>query len=305
MAVGDAKYQGLLIGEGIEVIGQELTHQLVEGFVLDNLVDLADIEVQLVLEVYIVNVLLGGIVIGQLLTHPVVDTLLVVPGFDMDGWLVIDQITINHGFPVAVNEDWLPEDLGGVQCRGRSEANFDGIKVIHHSSVLGDVVTFGAEGNLDLVELPVQQVAPVALIHHDAIVLVDGGLIIRGEQGALDHALHGSHVDLGIAIRGGLCQPLDIEGISKGLLVEHLGGFKGIGGLFPQGAAVHQEQDAAKALGLKQSVNQCNSCLGFACAGGHRQQDIVLAHNDGILYRADGFYLVGPQVKIEVEMLVS
>ena len=201
MAVGDTKYQGFLIGEGIEVIGQELTHQLVEGFVLDNLVDLADIEVQLVLEVYIVDVLLGGIVVGQLLPHPVVDTLLVVPGLDMDGWLVIDQITINHGFPVAVDKDRLPEDLGGVQCRGRSEADFDGIKVIHHSPVLGDVVTFGAEGNLDLIQLTVQQVAPVTLIYHDAIVLVDGGLIVCGEQGALDHALYGSHVDLGIAIR--------------------------------------------------------------------------------------------------------
>ena len=89
------------------------------------------------------------------------------------------------------------------------------------------------------------------------------------------------------------------------MLVEHLGGFEGIGGLFPQRAAVNQEQDAAKTLGLEQSVNQRNSCFGFAGTGGHRQQDIVLAYNDGILYRADSFDLIRAQVKVEIKMLVS
>jgi hypothetical protein len=53
-----------------------------------------------------------------------------------------------------------------------------------------------------------------------------------------------------------------------------------VGGLLAQGGTVHQEQDAAEALGLEQAVDQRDAGLGLAGAGGHGQQDGALAITD-------------------------
>ena len=92
-----------------------------------------------------------------------------------------------------------------------------------------------------VVQIAIQQVTPVAFVYYDTVILIHRGGIFFVIQYPFDHALYGGHMDFGVAVRISFFQAFNVKGIGKGLLVQHLGGFKGVYGLFAKGATVHQE----------------------------------------------------------------
>ena len=77
----------------------------------------------------------------------------------------------------------------------------------------------------------------MAFVHHNAVVLIDGGrgrIFCRIEQ-ALHHALYGGDMHRSIGIRRLLFQLLDAESVGEGLEIFHARVFEGIGGLLAQG----------------------------------------------------------------------
>ena len=94
------------------------------------------------------------------------------------------------------------EDLRRVQRRRRGEADLHRVEVVEHAAVLGDVVVVVAEAELGVGQLAVEQVAAVALVDDDAVVLIDagGGVVLGGIEHALHHPLHGRDVDRGVGV---------------------------------------------------------------------------------------------------------
>ena len=80
---------------------------------------------------------------------------------------------------------------------------------------------------------------------------------------------------------------------------------EGVRGLLPQGRTIDQEQNAAEALGLEQTVDEGNAGLGLASAGGHGEQNSALTLLDAGLGGKDGFLLVGPQWKAVIEWRIG
>ena len=90
---------------------------------------------------------------------------------DLHRRLVVDQVAVDDGLAVAVGVDRRAEDLRGVQGRRGGEADLDRVEVVEHAAVLGDVVLVAAEAQLGVGQLAVEQIAAVALVHDDAVVL--------------------------------------------------------------------------------------------------------------------------------------
>lgn len=160
-----------------------------------------------------------------------------------------------------------------MQGWGGREPDLDGIEPVQHPAVFGDVVFVATKPELGVGQLPVQQIAAVAFVHHDAVVCIHGrrGIVIARGQHALDHALHCGDMHGGVGIGLRHVQLLDAEDVGEGLEVFHARIFEGVGGLLAQGGAVHQEEHAAEALGLQQPVDQGDAGFGLAGAGGHGQ----------------------------------
>lgn len=71
------------------------------------------------------------------------------------------------------------------------------------------------------------------------------------------------------------------------------GVLEGVGRLFAECGAVHQEEDAAEAPGLEQAIDQGDAGLGLAGAGGHGEQQFAQAPGDTRLDGQDRGLLVG------------
>ncbi len=115
---------------------------------------------------------------------------------------MVDQKAIDDRLAVAVGEDRQAEDLGRVQRRRGGEADLHRVEVVEHAAVLGDVVIEAAEGELGVGQFAVEQVAAVALVDDDAVVLIDRRWrrMFSGIQHALHHALDGGDVDGGVGV---------------------------------------------------------------------------------------------------------
>ena len=119
VAIGYAEDQGLFQAKGIYLLGQDLAYGFIKGFVFHNPIDLADIEVDIVGQLCVIDGLGIQVVLGDFFTHFVVDTLLVVLGFDLNGWVVVYQEAIYHRFVIAIGVYGHTKYVGGVQCWGR------------------------------------------------------------------------------------------------------------------------------------------------------------------------------------------
>ena len=58
---------------------------------------------------------------------------------------MVDQPSINHGFPIGVGINGFVKNLCRVQCWGSREPNLNRIKVIQHPPIFRDVVIKVAE----------------------------------------------------------------------------------------------------------------------------------------------------------------
>ena len=98
---------------------------------------------------------------------------------------------------------------------------------------------------------------------------------------------------------------IDAESFGEGLQVLHARIFEGVGGLFAQGGAIDEEQNAAEALGFEEPVDEGDAGFGFAGAGGHGEQEAATAGGDAAFDGADGVFLVGAKREAVVELFVG
>ena len=147
----------------------------------------------------------------------------------------------------------------------------------------------------------------MALIHDDAVILIDGGwwIIFRRIEHALDHSLDGGDVDGGLGIRLLLVDFLDAENIGEGVEVFHPRVLERVGGLLAEGGAVHEEQDAPETLGLEEPIDEGDAGFRFPGAGGHGDQDFATASGDRAFGFEDGEALVETDEEAVVEGLAG
>ena len=301
MGVGGGKEQGLARQVRIDVLCQLLGHDPVEVDRHDLLIEGIDLEVDLVRNMGQVDLAGSGIEQLDLLALAEMNPGLREGGGDLDRRLMVDQVAVDDRLAVGVGVNRIAEDLHRMQ-RGRcGQADLDRVEVLQDPAVLGDVVRLAAEAELAVGELAVQEIAPVALVDDDQIVLVDGRDISR--IGVVKHPAHqplnGADMDLGFRLGTDGVQSFEIEDIGEGLGPDHLGGRELPAGLLPQGAAVHHEADAAKALRVEKSKEQGDGELGLAGAGRHGDQQGPRAFGNAPLDRLDGLLLIGPQGEAE------
>ncbi len=91
---------------------------------------------------------------------------------------MVDQPAINNGFPVAVGEDRFAEDFDGVWRGGCGNADLYRINVVDNIAVFAFVVILVPLFEFGLSHFPVQCVATVGLVDHNAVVLIDGGDVV-------------------------------------------------------------------------------------------------------------------------------
>lgn len=99
-------------------------------------------------------------------------------------------------------------------------------------------------------------------------------------------------MDGGVGVRRLILQFLDAKDVGEGLQALHPGVLEGVGGLFAERGAVHEEEDAPKTLGFEEAVDQRNAGLGLAGARRHGQQHLALSLGDGGFRGLDGGLLI-------------
>ena len=70
---------------------------------------------------------------------------------------------------------------------------------------------------------------------------------------------------------------------------------EGLLGLVFQFEAIHQEQDAPGVAGAEEELDDGGGGQRFARAGGHLEEEAVLAFLHGLLQGVDGLQLIGPK----------
>ncbi len=198
------------------------------------------------------------------------------------------------------------EDLRRVQRRRGGEPDLHRVEVVEHPPVLRDVVVEAPETELGVGQLAIEQVAAVALVHDDAVVLIDrrGRGVLGGIEHPLHHALHGGDVHRGVGVRRCVLQLLDAEDVGEGLQVLHPRVLERVGRLLAERGAIDQEQHAPEPLRLQQAIDERDAGLRLAGAGRHREQHLALALRDGRLDGLDRGLLVVAQREAVVEGLV-
>ena len=307
MDIGRAEDEGFARCRRIDFLGEIFADDAVERLGNDLAVEVLDLDGDLIgggVEFDLGNVAFVNL---DFITRVPDDALLGKLGLDLEGWFVIYQKPVDDGFAVAVGVNRSAKDLGGVQRRGGGEADFNGGEVIEYSAVFRNVVVEAAEGHLRFGKLAVQQVAAVALVHDDAVVLVHGGrrIALGRIEHSLDHALDGGDVDSGFGIGLLLVDFLDAEDIGEGVEILHPRVLEGIGGLLAEGGAVHEEEDAAETFGLEEPVDERDAGFRFPGAGGHGDEDFADSLRDGPFGFENGEALVEADEEAVVEGLAG
>ena len=109
----------------------------------------------------------------------------------------------------------LAEDLGGVPGRRGGQADLDGVEVVEHAAVGGEVLGLVAHGQFALGHLLIERVAAVGLVDDDAVVGVDWRAASSLLKDALDHGLHGGDLDAGFGFGRHVAQFGDVVGLGR------------------------------------------------------------------------------------------
>ena len=218
---------------------------------------------------------------------------------------MVHEEAVDDGLAVAVRVDRRAEDFGGVERWRGGEADLHGVEVVEHATVFRDVVVVAAKRQFGVRQLAVEQVAAMALVHDNAVVLIDGGRrgVVCGIQHATHHALHRGDVDGGFGIRRFLIEFLDAKNVSESLHALHASFFERIRGLLAERRAIHEEQDAAEAFGFQQAIDERDASFCLSRAGSHREEHRALAFGNGAFRLQNCGLLVVPNGEPVVESL--
>ena len=206
MRVCGAENQRLFVLLGVDVLDQLGQDHTIEVLDDDPAIEGFHLEVDFVGQLFLPErrvALRRAFKHEHLLAGLVVDAVLGQPRQDAYRRIVIDEEAVHDGLAIGVAEHGRAEDFGRVQRRSSGEADLHGVEVIEDATVLGDVVVFVAEQQFAVRELAVEQVAAVALVDDDAVVLIDRRdfwiVALERSDDALHHRLDGRDVEAGFA----------------------------------------------------------------------------------------------------------
>jgi hypothetical protein len=110
-----------------------------------------------------------------------VDAVLAEQGLVADRRLVVDQPVVGHRFAVGVGVDRLAEDFGGVFGGRGGQADLDGVEVVQHAAVGGQVLRLVAHQPFRLRSSPDPACSPVGFVDDDAVELIDAQRVSTGK----------------------------------------------------------------------------------------------------------------------------
>ena len=302
MPVGGGKNQGLAAHPGagrIDVSGDFHQHGPVESFGDDGPVEILHVEIHIVFQGGRIHLFrFVGLEHLHLVPFLQVDAL---PGqfrLDLHRGIMVDEIPVDHRFPVGILVNGPAEDFRGLESRSGGEADLHPVEIVQHPAVLALVSSFVPVKQFPLAHLPVQEIAPVGFVHDHQVESRDGRhRIISGSEQPADHALDGGNLDPGLRSQFRISQLVHGIDLVQGLQFFQLHFGELPVGLFPQGVPVHQVEDPAEPAAFQEAIDQSQDHPGLAGAGGHGQQDFFPSLADGFFGLFHRFDLVGIQVE--------
>ena len=132
--------KGLLERRRIELLGQEATHNPIEGLCDHFAVEALYLDLDLVRSSEKLDLAALRLVDGDFLSSLPDNAALRELCRDLHRGLMVDQVAIDHGLPIAVGVDGRAKDLSCVECGGGGEADLVGVEVVEDPTVLRDVV---------------------------------------------------------------------------------------------------------------------------------------------------------------------
>ena len=299
MAVTDTEDERLLAASRVQLACQKITDHLVKRFGDYLAVEGIDLQINLIGCGVEIDLAARWVIDFDAVTGLPVDALRGKLRVDLKRWFMVNQIAIDHRRTVAVAKDRCAKNLAGVLGGGGGETNLDGVEIIQHTAIFGNVLIKVAKAQLGVREFTVEQIATVAFIDDDAVILVNrrGWLVGAWVEQPFDHALDGGDMQRSGTVGRLFIQFFDAKDIGKALQILHACIFEGVGGLFAQGRTINEKEDTAKTLHFEQPIDQGDAGFGFAGASCHGHQQFTLTSGNGGFHRANGFNLIGTQGK--------
>ena len=121
----------------------------------------------------------------HLFTLGQIDPILRVAGHDLNGWILVDQVAIDHRRTVGVAVNRFTENIYRMQCWRGGQGNFYRVEVVENATIGGNIIQLAAELQLAFGLLFIQNVTAVCFVNHNAVVAADRHRFI-GLQRTLD-----------------------------------------------------------------------------------------------------------------------
>ena len=212
MVVINSINKGLALTIRIEVPGDFFEDGPVEVLRNNLAIEGVNFKLHIIFQLSAIENFAGNRVVNsKLFALLIVDTLNTQFCADIVWRIMIYQITVNHGFTVGIVEDRLAKDFGCVECRGRGQGNLHCIEIFDDGAVFADIVILVTVEHFRFAHFFVQNVASVRFVHHDQIIVSNGGhSIVFGIENPFDQALYCSDMYLGFLIDFLFIQTLDV-----------------------------------------------------------------------------------------------
>ncbi len=135
------------------------------------------------------------------------------------------------------------------------------------------------------------------LIDNNQIVIGNGHRLRVIAHQMLYHALHSRHFDSCFGVKPLLSKITNVVDVVKGGQLLQLDVLEYILSLFPEGVAIHQEQDAMEAIRGQEAVDHTENRPGLTGARSHGEQNTLLPANDSLLSGLYGSDLIVTEIK--------
>ena len=187
--------------------------------------------------------------------------------------VVVNQITFNHCFPIGILKHRKTENSCSLQRRGRSQCNFDRVKIFDYRTISALIIFLIAIQQVFLSHFPVQQVSAVRLVTYDQIVICNRwyGLFFV-VQNPFYHSLHRCNLNTCFLIRYFILQTFHIINIIQSHQFFQFHFFEYVFRLFSQCCTIHQKQDSPKPLCFQKTVNHPKNRSGLAGSCRHGKE---------------------------------
>ncbi|MNE34700.1 hypothetical protein D3C80_1284310 [compost metagenome] len=172
MAVGDTKDQRFLLTRRVQVFSQLTANCTVKSRDNQTSVKICDLKILIVCQ-HVVDHFTLRIQTFHLFTFSQIHTILGIAGSDFNRWILIDEITVDHGGTVGIAINRFAEDIDCVYGRSGGQGNFYGIEMIENTTVGRNIIQLTTELQFAFSLFFIENIATMCFVHHDAIITAD------------------------------------------------------------------------------------------------------------------------------------